>query len=70
MAEEGEVGLLAEVSLKLDLEDCILSLVINECPRENSRILVSRILADIGGAGIENINFLLATINTNILKKS
>jgi hypothetical protein len=30
MAEKGEVGLLAEVSLKLDLEDCILSLVIDE----------------------------------------
>jgi hypothetical protein len=35
MAEEGEVGLLAEVSLRPDLEDCILSLVIDDCPSEN-----------------------------------
>jgi hypothetical protein len=40
MAEEGEVGLLAEVSLRPDLEDCILSLVIDECPSENLRLIV------------------------------
>ncbi len=34
------VGLLAEVSLWPDLEDCILSLVIDECPRENWGFLV------------------------------
>jgi hypothetical protein len=35
LAEEGEVGLLAEISLRLDLENCILSLVIDECLSKN-----------------------------------
>jgi hypothetical protein len=33
-------------------------------------IVQSRIPADIGGAGIERVHFLLATINTKLLKKS
>ncbi len=46
MAEEGEVGLLAEVSLRPDFEDCILSLVIDECPRENWGLLVPASIQD------------------------